>query len=35
MSGTVSRRLKGHTAVVRECDWHPTENEIVSSAVSF
>ncbi|CAZ65482.1 DDB1- and CUL4-associated factor 11 homolog [Caenorhabditis elegans] len=32
MSGTVSRRLKGHTAVVRECDWHPTENEIVSSA---
>uniref|UniRef100_A0A1I7UZV9 DDB1- and CUL4-associated factor 11 homolog n=1 Tax=Caenorhabditis tropicalis TaxID=1561998 RepID=A0A1I7UZV9_9PELO len=32
VSGTVSRRLKGHQAVVRECDWHPEENEIVSSS---
>lgn len=32
VSGNVSRRLKGHQAVVRECDWHPEENEIVSSS---
>lgn len=32
VTGTVSRRLKGHQSVVRECDWHPQENEIVSSS---
>ncbi|UMM12585.1 hypothetical protein L5515_001290 [Caenorhabditis briggsae] len=32
VTGTVSRRLKGHQAVVRECDWHPQENEIVSTS---
>uniref|UniRef100_A0A8R1HRL0 WD_REPEATS_REGION domain-containing protein n=1 Tax=Caenorhabditis japonica TaxID=281687 RepID=A0A8R1HRL0_CAEJA len=32
LTGMVSRRLKGHVGVVRECDWHPEENEIVSSS---
>ncbi|PAV62591.1 hypothetical protein WR25_26421 [Diploscapter pachys] len=28
----VCQRLKGHMAVVRDCDWHPEENEIATSS---
>uniref|UniRef100_A0A0N5AGR9 WD_REPEATS_REGION domain-containing protein n=1 Tax=Syphacia muris TaxID=451379 RepID=A0A0N5AGR9_9BILA len=32
LTGTTKAQLQGHQAVVRECVWHPFENEIVTAA---
>lgn len=34
-TGELLKKYPGHKSVVRDCVWHPTENEIVTSSVIF
>lgn len=34
LTGDIVRTLGGHRSVVRDCCWHPDENEIITVSVS-